>query len=163
MKSVNPMGKIEGVYSALNQYRNILSNFNNYNYNRLSEAKSQILKTATVNDIVGREMNLIRSFNNPILTYPETFSAVTKHWDAVSKLTQSIYTPEMEKLHKALMVNDYNGINTFVSSFSKAVNIEAQNMAFLKTTKLFENAMATLPRGLSSAIKDFMLEPQRVC
>ena len=154
MKSVNPIGKIEGVYSALNQYRNILSNFNNNSYNRLLEAKSQMLKTVTVNDIVGREMNLIRSFNNPILTYPETFSAVTKHWDAVSKLTQSIYTPEMEKLHKALMVNDYNGINTFVSSFSKAVNIEAQNMAFLKTTKLFENAMVTLPRGLSTAIKD---------
>lgn len=158
MGMVNPMDGIEGIYSALNEYRNILSKFNIDNYSRLLEPASQALKAATViDDIVGREMRIIDSFNNPIFTYPETFSALTKQWDAVAKLAQSIHTPEMEMLHKSLMINDYSGINAFVASLD-SINIEAQNMAFLKTTKLFADTVATLPKGLSSAIKGLHVE-----
>lgn len=150
--------RYEGISRALANYSNILSRFNNENYNRILESVSRNLSlNDTLGEISLRQKALFDRLESPLLKYAETMDMVSLQWDALSKIASAFKTPEIDKLQKSLMQNNFAGLFEFADALQTSY-IEAPNIALLKTAKIFEHIDIALPKGLPTIINNLNVD-----
>ena len=148
----------DGISRALSEYSSILGRFNNENYNRILESVSRNLSlNDTLGEISLRQKALFDSLESPLLKYAETMDMVSLQWDALSKIASTLKTPEIEKLQRSLMQNNFAGLFEFTDALQTSY-IEAPNIALMKTAKIFEHIDANLPKGLPTIIKSLSVD-----
>ena len=148
----------DGISRALSEYSSILGRFNNENYNRILESVSRNLSlNDTLSEISLRQKALFDSLESPLLKYAETMDMVSLQWDALSKIASTLKTPEIEKLQRSLMQNNFAGLFEFTDALQTSY-IEAPNIALMKTAKIFEHIDANLPKGLPTIINSLSVD-----
>lgn len=148
----------DGISRALSEYSSILGRFNNENYNRILESVSRNLSLDdTLSEISLRQKALFDSLESPLLKYAETMDMVSLQWDALSKIASTLKTPEIEKLQRSLMQNNFAGLFEFTDALQTSY-IEAPNIALMKTAKIFEHIDANLPKGLPTIINSLSVD-----
>lgn len=155
MKKANPFDDYAGIARALSQYSDALSKFNIENYSRLLDSLSKnIALSDTISEITQRQMALFDRLDNyPLRQYERELSAAQLQWDALGKIAEAYKTPELDRLEKALMQSNLYAIRDFADNILKASYIEAPNIAFLKTAKIFEHTDLDMPKGISTVLK----------
>ncbi len=158
MGKSNLFDHYEGISRALSEYSSILDRFNSENYSRLLESVSRNSSLSdTLEEISVRQRALLDRLESPLLKYAETMDIVSLQWDALAKIATSFKTPEIEKLQKTLIRNNFSGLLEFTNALQTSY-IEAPNIALLKTAKIFEHIDIDLPKGLPSIIKSLNVD-----
>ena len=156
MGNRNFFDEYDGILRALSEYSKVLDSFNNENYKRLLESveKSWPLSD-TLDEITQRQKTLFDNFEDPLLKSLQTVDMVSLQWDALGRIASAFKTPEIDKLQKSLMQNNFAGLLEFADAL-KTSYIEAPNIALLKTAKIFEHI--DLPKGLPTIIKNLNVD-----
>lgn len=148
----------DGISRALSEYSSILNRFNNENYNRLVDSLSSSLSLSeTLGEISFRQKALFDRLDSPLLKYAETMDMISLQWDALGKIASAFKTPEIDKLQKSLMQNNFAGLFEFADALQTPY-IEAPNIALLKTAKIFEHIDVELPKGLPTIINSLSVD-----
>ena len=148
----------DGISRALSEYSSILNRFNNENYNRLIDSLSSSLSLSeTLGEISLRQKALFDRLDSPLLKHAETMDMISLQWDALGKIASAFKTPEIDKLQKSLMQNDFAGLFEFADALQTSY-IEAPNIALLKNAKIFEHIDMELPKGLPTIINSLSVD-----
>lgn len=148
----------DSISRALSEYSKILDSFNDENYKRLLESVEKSLALSdTLVEITQRHKTLFDKLENPLLKYTQTMDMISLQWDALGKIASTFKTPEIDKLHKSLMQNNFAGLFEFAEALQTSY-IEAPNIALLKTAKIFEHIDFELPKGLPTIINSLSVD-----
>ena len=138
--------------------RETLKRFNIENYSRVlhdvaKAAETSVAYTSTVSatlvKVATEQSELYRSLGlSQIATQEFSYAK----WDIFSKIANSYQTPEIDKLKKSLICEDYSGLETFVKSIN-STQVEAANIALLKLSSAFTSLHDELPKGIPTILK----------
>ncbi|MBQ8572641.1 MAG: RES domain-containing protein [Ruminococcus sp.] len=150
----------DGINKLTSQISNAMKNFNIENHRWLTNTISNNRHSNfIVADIVERQARMLQSLDIPIYNQPSAIEAISIQWDTLAKISEGFKTPEIIQLQNSLLQNDFTALQTFANSLKGIQHIEAPNMALLKMARGFE--MVSLPKGLSSAVKQLHIETAR--
>ena len=153
MSKENPFEAYEGIYSMLSRFEDVLNRFNNENYFQLMDNLSKYTPTnIAIEEAVGRHIKMLETLDTRVTQYPMVIDTLTKQWDILARISDTIKTPEIDKLEKALLRNETSALQKFADSLNVAKHIEAPNIALLKMAHIFEDV--ALPKGMISVLND---------
>lgn len=147
--------------NALASYsRETLKRFNVENYSRVlhdvaKAAETSVTYTSTVSatlvKVATEQSELYRSLGlNQIATQEFSYAK----WDTLAQIANAFQTPEITDLKNSLIEEDYtSGFETFISAINSS-QVEAANIALLKTTKAFAPFLTSLPKGIPTILKE---------
>ena len=153
MSKKNSFEALEGLYSSLSRFNDILNKVNTENYSRLVDNISKLTApNNAIEEAVGRYVKALEKLDTRIYEQPVMLDAITKQWDALARIADTYKTPEIDKLEKALLRNEVTALQTFTDTLNTMKYIEAPNIALLKTADVFKGA--ALPKGMASVLSD---------
>lgn len=145
--------------NALAAYcRETLENYNKKNFSKVLQEVARATQSglpdssvvsATLSKVAAEQAELYHSIGLSKKIAQEL--SIVK-WDIFTKIANAYQTPEIDKLKKDLISEDYTGLETFVKSIN-STHVEAANIALLKISDAFNALHSELPKGIPTILK----------